>query len=135
MKRDETQGVIRSFHQSTPLSSYGPVVYDVETGNLAVSSFSSAGVCGQVSGGHCGEGRQVVYLIRTRRADQDAEYTQRVNTMADTTSPGKQETTIAIVGGGIGGLLTAIGLGRLGYNVHLFEQAPKFSEIGAGIAM
>lgn len=55
--------------------------------------------------------------------------------MANTTTTGKQETTIAIVGGGIGGLLTAIGLGRLGYNVHLFEQAPKFSEIGAGIAM
>ncbi|KAI5449288.1 hypothetical protein NCC49_005150 [Naganishia albida] len=55
--------------------------------------------------------------------------------MANTTTTGKQETTIAIVGGGIGGLLTAIGLGRLGYNVHLFEQAPKFSEIGAGIAI
>lgn len=48
---------------------------------------------------------------------------------------GKHETTIAIVGGGIGGILTAIGLGKQGYNVHLFEQAPKFSEIGAGIAM
>jgi salicylate hydroxylase len=47
----------------------------------------------------------------------------------------KHETTIAVVGGGIGGILTAIGLGKHGYDVHLFEQAPKFSEIGAGIAM
>lgn len=47
----------------------------------------------------------------------------------------KQDTTIAIVGGGIGGILTAIGLGKIGYTVHLFEQAAKFSEIGAGIAM
>jgi hypothetical protein len=47
----------------------------------------------------------------------------------------KRDTTIAVVGGGIGGILTAIGLGKHGYDVHLFEQAPKFSEIGAGIAM
>lgn len=66
---------------------------------------------------------------------QHEESFRQSNTMANTTTTGKQETTIAIVGGGIGGLLTAIGLGRLGYNVHLFEQAPKFSEIGAGIAM
>jgi hypothetical protein len=47
----------------------------------------------------------------------------------------KKETVIAVVGGGIGGILTAIGLGKQGYTVHLFEQAAKFSEIGAGIAM
>lgn len=52
-----------------------------------------------------------------------------------TSQPSKKETTIAIVGGGIGGILTAIGLGKQGYTVHLFEQAAKFSEIGAGIAM
>ncbi|KAJ9101804.1 hypothetical protein QFC21_003143 [Naganishia friedmannii] len=47
----------------------------------------------------------------------------------------KKDTTIAVVGGGIGGILTAIGLGKQGYTVHLFEQAAKFSEIGAGIAI
>jgi salicylate hydroxylase len=53
----------------------------------------------------------------------------------ETSSKDKKDTTIAVVGGGIGGILTAIGLGRQGYKVHLFEQALKFSEIGAGIAM
>lgn len=43
--------------------------------------------------------------------------------------------TVAIIGGGIGGLVTAIGLGRAGYDVHMFEQAEKFAEIGAGVAM
>ncbi|KAJ9117004.1 hypothetical protein QFC22_004662 [Naganishia vaughanmartiniae] len=52
-----------------------------------------------------------------------------------TSNASKKDTTIAIVGGGIGGILTAIGLGKQGYDVHLFEQAAKFSEIGAGIAI
>ena len=55
--------------------------------------------------------------------------------MSTSETTAKHETTIAVIGGGIGGILTAIGLGKQGYNVHLFEQAPKFSEIGAGIAM
>ncbi|KII87134.1 hypothetical protein PLICRDRAFT_176923 [Plicaturopsis crispa FD-325 SS-3] len=53
--------------------------------------------------------------------------------MTDASSD-KSRITIAIVGGGIGGLLAAIGLGRIGYDVHVFEQASQFSEIGAGIA-
>ncbi|GHJ89987.1 hypothetical protein NliqN6_6389 [Naganishia liquefaciens] len=55
--------------------------------------------------------------------------------MSTSETTAKHETTIAVIGGGIGGILTAIGLGQQGYNVHLFEQAPKFSEIGAGIAI
>lgn len=47
----------------------------------------------------------------------------------------KSSITIGIVGGGIGGVVTAIALGRIGYTIHLFEQAPKFAEIGAGIAL
>ncbi|KDQ58533.1 hypothetical protein JAAARDRAFT_193092 [Jaapia argillacea MUCL 33604] len=43
--------------------------------------------------------------------------------------------TIAIIGGRIGGITTAIALGRLGYTIHLFEQAKQFSEIGAGVAL
>ncbi|KAJ9113872.1 hypothetical protein QFC19_000065 [Naganishia cerealis] len=54
---------------------------------------------------------------------------------AATTHQYKKDATIAVVGGGIGGVLTAIGLGKQGYEVHLFEQAQKFSEIGAGIAI
>jgi salicylate hydroxylase len=38
-----------------------------------------------------------------------------------------------VVGGGIGGLATALALSRKGYPVHLIEKAHEFSEIGAGI--
>lgn len=41
---------------------------------------------------------------------------------------------IAIVGGGLGGLALAVGLIKHGINVHIFEAAQKFSQIGAGIA-
>lgn len=40
---------------------------------------------------------------------------------------------ILIVGGGIGGLTTALALSRKGYPVHLIEKAHEFGEIGAGI--
>jgi 2-polyprenyl-6-methoxyphenol hydroxylase-like FAD-dependent oxidoreductase len=42
---------------------------------------------------------------------------------------------ILIVGGGIGGLTTAIALNKLGIDVQLYEQAPALREIGAGIAL
>ena len=38
-----------------------------------------------------------------------------------------------VVGGGIGGLATALALARSGTAVHLVEQAPEFTEIGAGL--
>lgn len=40
-----------------------------------------------------------------------------------------------IVGGGIGGLATALALSRRGYSVHVLEQASEFGEIGAGIQL
>jgi salicylate hydroxylase len=40
-----------------------------------------------------------------------------------------------IVGGGIGGLALALGLGRRGRAVHVIERAPEFVEIGAGIQL
>ena len=43
--------------------------------------------------------------------------------------------TALIAGGGIGGLATALALGRAGWGVKLFEQAAAFSEVGAGIQM
>lgn len=42
---------------------------------------------------------------------------------------------ILIVGGGIGGFAAALALSRKGFFVRLFEQAPEFSEIGAGIQL
>ena len=40
-----------------------------------------------------------------------------------------------VVGGGIGGIATAIALSDKGYPVHVIEQAPEFAEIGAGIQL
>ncbi|HLY32741.1 MAG TPA: FAD-dependent monooxygenase, partial [Ktedonobacterales bacterium] len=42
---------------------------------------------------------------------------------------------LIIVGGGIGGMATALALARVGMRVHLLEQAPAFAEIGAGIQL
>ncbi len=44
-----------------------------------------------------------------------------------------QRIPFLIVGGGIGGLATALALSRRGYPVHLIEKAHEFGEIGAGI--
>ncbi len=42
---------------------------------------------------------------------------------------------VLVVGGGIGGLGTALALSRKGIPVHVIEQAPEFKEIGAGIQL
>lgn len=42
---------------------------------------------------------------------------------------------IIVVGGGIGGLTCALALSRAGHSVQLYEQAPAFGEIGAGIML
>jgi salicylate hydroxylase len=45
------------------------------------------------------------------------------------------DDSIIIVGGGIGGMTAALALSRSGHNVRLYERAPAFSEIGAGIML
>jgi salicylate hydroxylase len=40
---------------------------------------------------------------------------------------------IAVIGGGIGGLSAALHLLRAGFDVQVYEQAPRITEIGAGI--
>ena len=42
-------------------------------------------------------------------------------------------STIAIVGGGIGGLATALALLREGIDVDVYEQAGELKEVGAGV--
>jgi salicylate hydroxylase len=44
-----------------------------------------------------------------------------------------KDLSVAIVGGGIGGVAAALSLLRIGCDVHLFEQAAAFIEAGAGI--
>lgn len=42
---------------------------------------------------------------------------------------------IAIIGGGIGGLATAVGLQKLGINAHVYERTGSFKPLGAGIGI
>jgi 3-hydroxybenzoate 6-monooxygenase len=46
-----------------------------------------------------------------------------------------QKLPILIAGGGIGGLAAAYALARKGFAVRVFEQAPEFKELGAGIQL
>jgi 2-polyprenyl-6-methoxyphenol hydroxylase-like FAD-dependent oxidoreductase len=41
------------------------------------------------------------------------------------------ETSIAVIGAGIGGLTVAACLLRLGLRVDVYEQAPQFAPVGA----
>jgi salicylate hydroxylase len=42
---------------------------------------------------------------------------------------------ILLVGGGLGGLATALALGQAGVTTQLHEQSPAFTEVGAGIGL
>lgn len=44
-----------------------------------------------------------------------------------------KQLSIAVIGGGIGGLTAALSLLRAGHDVHVHEQAPGLNEVGAGI--
>ena len=48
---------------------------------------------------------------------------------------GEKKLSIAIVGAGIGGLAVAATLRQIGIDVRVYEQAPRFARIGAGIQM
>lgn len=45
------------------------------------------------------------------------------------------EVPLLVVGGGIGGLATALAVALAGRPVHLIEQAPVFAEVGAGLQL
>src|ERR1043165_3825391 len=45
----------------------------------------------------------------------------------------KRTTRIAVIGAGLGGMTVAGLLQRAGFPVKVYEQAPAFSRIGAGI--
>ena len=48
---------------------------------------------------------------------------------------GNRELSIAIIGGGIGGLSAALSLLHAGVDVHVYERARTISEVGAGIGV
>jgi 2-polyprenyl-6-methoxyphenol hydroxylase-like FAD-dependent oxidoreductase len=41
----------------------------------------------------------------------------------------------AIIGGGIGGLTTAIALRKIGFEVNVYERAPELKEVGSGMSL
>src|SRR6266536_889255 len=43
--------------------------------------------------------------------------------------------SVAIIGAGMGGLTAAAALSQTGVSVDIYEQAPRFARIGAGIQM
>src|SRR5688500_14500303 len=45
----------------------------------------------------------------------------------------KKGLSVAIIGGGIGGLAAALSLLRVGIDAHVYEQARTLGEVGAGI--
>ncbi|MBO0782288.1 MAG: FAD-dependent monooxygenase [Ktedonobacteraceae bacterium] len=47
----------------------------------------------------------------------------------------KHPIRIAIIGGGIGGMAAGLTLWRAGFDIALYEQAPQFGEVGAGIQL
>lgn len=49
--------------------------------------------------------------------------------------PRSREQSVLIIGGGIGGLATAIGLQSVGFDVEVYEQTAEFREVGAGLTL
>src|ERR1700694_4418517 len=51
----------------------------------------------------------------------------------DMSSPGR--IPLLIIGGGIGGLATALAVARTGHRAHVLERSPEFAELGAGLQL
>ncbi|MGW4031018.1 FAD-dependent oxidoreductase [Streptomyces sp. NPDC004838] len=56
-----------------------------------------------------------------------------MNTTATATAAPRPD--VLVIGGGIGGLSAALALTRQGLRVRLYEQAPEFGEVGAGLQL
>jgi len=70
---------------------------------------------------------------------RDAPLGDQINDMKKPETPMNNQTIakprIGIVGGGIGGVALARAMRRNGMEVHLFERASQFGEVGAGVQM
>lgn len=49
--------------------------------------------------------------------------------------PPARAATVLVIGGGIGGLAAALAVQRAGHTVRVFERAPAFGEVGAGLTV
>jgi hypothetical protein len=59
-----------------------------------------------------------------------------INMAENTTTNGISPLKVAIVGGGIGGVLLALGLQKYAHiDYQLYEAAPTFGEVGLGVAI
>ena len=47
----------------------------------------------------------------------------------------RAEGTVLIIGGGIGGLATALALHQAGLRPLVFERAPELREVGSGLSL
>jgi salicylate hydroxylase len=63
-----------------------------------------------------------------------AKIFQLPNELPLTMTKRTSQFSVAIVGGGVAGMTLTIALAKRGIDVQIFEQAPQFTEIGAGIA-
>jgi salicylate hydroxylase len=50
-------------------------------------------------------------------------------------NPGERDNTVAIAGGGIAGMASALSLARVGWRVQVYERATQFAEVGAGVQL
>ena len=71
----------------------------------------------------------MLFTYEPLRSPPRSRYTMPSATTSETAKP----FTIAVIGGGIGGLCFAIGLLRHDVPFHIYEAAHAFAEIGAGV--
>ena len=56
--------------------------------------------------------------------------------MINGVEPAEKKIRVAVIGGGIGGLCVVLGLLEQSHiDVQVYESAPRFEEIGAGVAL
>ena len=66
--------------------------------------------------------------LQSRQTGELEELTTQAGIMA------ADDPMAVVVGGGIGGLASAVALAQTGWRVTVLERAPAFGEVGAGLA-